>query len=207
MNAERETDKHTKRAAILAAAQKVFLREGYDLASMEAIAREAEVSKQTVYNHFGGKEELFRGFVQARCEAMNRALDRDFLAGDDRPEAVLTAFARNILDVMLSRETMHLKRLLQSEGRRHPRLAKIFYDQGPDRTAHRLADYLVEQQGKGRLTVQDPRIAAEQFVSMLAGHLRMRHLIGLARPPTRTEREQYIANAVQLFLDGARPRH
>ncbi|MGH8272947.1 MAG: TetR/AcrR family transcriptional regulator [Gammaproteobacteria bacterium] len=206
MNAERGTDKHTKHGDILAAAQKVFLREGYDLASMEAIACEAEVSKQTVYNHFGGKEELFRGFVQARCEAISSALDRDFLDAGDGPERVLTAFARNILDVMLSRETMHLKRLLQSEGRRHPKLAKIFYRLGPDRTASRLADYLAEQRGKGRLTVQDPRIAAEQFVSMLTGHLRMRHLIGLAKPPTRAEREQYIANAVQLFLDGARPR-
>jgi TetR/AcrR family transcriptional repressor of mexJK operon len=206
MKKEPEGETSGKREVILAAAERVFLREGFDLANMETIAHEAEVSKQTVYNHFGGKEELFRAFVNTRCQVLSRALDRDLLSEADGPESVLTAFATNILDVMLSRETMHMKRLLQSEGRRHPRLAEIFYRQGPDWTANRLAAYLARENAKGRLAISDPRIAAEQFVSMLAGHLRMRHLTGLAEPPTRAERSRYVTNAVRLFLDGARPR-
>ncbi len=206
MNAEHESDPHGKRADILEAAQKVFLREGFALASMETIAQEAGVSKQTVYNHFGGKEELFRAFVQARCQALSGALERGILDGNDALERTLSDFGANVLDVMLSRDAMRLKRLLQSEGRRHPKLAEIFYRQGPDCTADRLSRYLARQNEQGRLAVREPRIAAEQFVAMLAGHLRMRHLIGLAGAPTRAERQRYVANAVQLFLDGARRR-
>ncbi|MGH8225428.1 MAG: TetR/AcrR family transcriptional regulator [Gammaproteobacteria bacterium] len=206
MNTPHETEPHAKRDTILAAAQNAFLRDGYDAANMESIAQEAAVSKQTIYNHFGSKEDLFRAIVEARCENLSVALDHEFLDQGDDPERVLSAFGETVLEAMLSRENMRMHRLLQNEGRRYPRLAEIFYRQGPDSAANRLAKYLAEQTTKGRLAVKDPRIAAEQFVTMLSGHLRLRHLIGLADPPTPDKRKQYVANAVHLFLNGARPR-
>lgn len=206
-----ETDEQAKPGSgkpdtILKAAQAVFLRDGFGIASMEVIAREAEVSKQTVYNHFAGKEELFKAVIERRCSIMGAALDKGFLEHGDDIEQALTAFGENLLDVMLSPESMSMKRLLQSESRRHPHLAETFYRLGPDATAKRLANYLAEQSRRGRLVVRDSRVAAEQFASMLPGHLRMRHLTGLADPPTRSERNRWVANAVRLFLDGARPR-
>ncbi|MDN5864993.1 MAG: TetR/AcrR family transcriptional regulator [Gammaproteobacteria bacterium] len=206
MIAEHEHDKGGKRAQVLNAAQNVFLREGFESASMEAIASEAGVSKQTIYNHFGGKEDLFRAMVEHRCAVMGEELDKGILAHGDDVEQVLVTFGQNLLDVMLSPEAMWMKRLLQSEGSRHPQLAEAFYRLGADATAHRLAGYLEEQNRKGSLAVRDPRIAAEQFASMLPGHLRLRHLIGLAAPPTREECRRRVVNAVQLFLEGARPR-
>jgi len=202
MNTEYVADRQSKREAILVAAQTVFLRDGYDLASMEAIAQEADAAKQTVYNNFSGKESLFRAVIQARCAALNAALDRARLDAQDEPRRVLTAFGETILTVMLSRDAMAMKRLLQSEAQRHPQLAEIYYRQGPDTMVDRLAAYLREQTDQGRLAIRDPRIAAEQFVAMLPGHLRMRHLIGLAEPPNREERSRYVASAVGLFFDG-----
>lgn len=211
MNAEqnkagREKVAGNKHDTILKAAQTVFLRDGFSTSSMEAIAREADVSKQTVYNHFAGKEELFRAVIERRCSLMRTELDKGFLQHGDDIEQVLTAFGQNVLEVMLSPQSMWLKRLLQTEGRRHPQLAETYYRLGPDATANRLADFLIEQTQRGRLAIHDPRIAAEQFVSMLPGHLRMRHLIGMSDPPTEAERKRWVASAVRLFLDGIRPR-
>ena len=56
-----------KAEMILAAAERAFLASGFGAVSMDAIAREAGVSKATVYAHFAGKEELF-GAVIARCQ-------------------------------------------------------------------------------------------------------------------------------------------
>jgi AcrR family transcriptional regulator len=203
---EREKSARDKHDVILRAAQTVFLRDGFSTTSMEVIAREAEVSKQTVYNHFAGKEELFRAVIERRCALMEAELDKGFLQHGDDIEQVLTAFGQNILDVMLSPQSMWLKRLLQTEGRRHPQLAETYYRLGPDATANRLADFFSDQIRRDRLAIRDPRIAAEQFVSMLPGHLRMRHLIGMTEPPTRAERKRWVTSAVRLFLDGARPR-
>src|SRR5699024_11635152 len=83
-----------KRLDILDAAREIFLREGFDLTSMEAIAVEAGVSKQTVYNHFDGKEDLFRAFVRTVCEKMGQAFEARFVDTDDSPQIVLSSFGQ-----------------------------------------------------------------------------------------------------------------
>jgi len=48
-----------KRAAIESAAHALFLRDGYARTSVDAVAREAGVSKRTVYDYYGDKQRLF----------------------------------------------------------------------------------------------------------------------------------------------------
>ena len=57
-----------KRAAILDAAKRLFMLQGFDGVSMDQIAAEAGVSKLTVYSHFGDKDRLFAEAVRAHCE-------------------------------------------------------------------------------------------------------------------------------------------
>src|SRR5690606_22208157 len=47
-----------KRAAILQAAERMFLQHGFEGVSMDQIAAAAGVSKLTVYSHFGDKDAL-----------------------------------------------------------------------------------------------------------------------------------------------------
>src|SRR5712672_2662676 len=56
-----------KRAAILEGARAVFMREGFALGSMDAVAAEAGVGKQTIYRHFRSKEVLVEALVEAMC--------------------------------------------------------------------------------------------------------------------------------------------
>src|SRR6267142_4853605 len=59
---------NSKAESILAAAKRSFLAAGFGAVSMDAIAREAGVSKATVYAHFAGKEELFGAMIARECE-------------------------------------------------------------------------------------------------------------------------------------------
>src|SRR4029077_13382598 len=52
-----------KAGTILAAAERAFLASGFGAATMDAIARDAGVSKATVYAHFTGKEALFGAVI------------------------------------------------------------------------------------------------------------------------------------------------
>ena len=75
-----------KRRAIVAAAREIFVRRGYD-AGMDLIAEAAGVSKVTIYNHFGSKEQLFtevigEAFEQAVAGAPDLALTGVADAGD-----------------------------------------------------------------------------------------------------------------------------
>jgi len=89
-------DSPGKRAVILEAAKKVFLEVGFGAASMDAIANEAKVSKQTVYNHFGSKEELFAAMVRDTCDSMTMAFAE--AARDGNPENTLRAIAQRFMD-------------------------------------------------------------------------------------------------------------
>src|ERR1700759_1011665 len=51
------------KARILDAAQRVFLKKGYQGASLDEIAEVAPASKPTIYAHFPGKEALFTAVV------------------------------------------------------------------------------------------------------------------------------------------------
>ena len=58
-----ETRSQRKHRAIVEAATEVFLANGYSRTSMDDIARQAGVSKQTVYQHFKSKEQLLTHVV------------------------------------------------------------------------------------------------------------------------------------------------
>ncbi|HEX7915780.1 helix-turn-helix domain-containing protein, partial [Rudaea sp.] len=54
-----------KRAAILDAAKQLFVKQGFEGTSMDAIANKAGVSKLTVYSHYRDKETLFAEAVRS----------------------------------------------------------------------------------------------------------------------------------------------
>lgn len=189
----------TKQALILEAATHVFLRSGYASASMDAIARQAGVSKRTIYSHFGSKEALFATIIRTRCAALLGALTAPE-AKASSVHAVLRALARRFLEVILSPTSLALHRVVVSEAPRRPQLGAAFYRTGPAVAAETLAAYLEDQARQGRLEVAHPRLAAEQFFSMLLGHMHLRALLGVGGPPSEEELAAAIEAAVSTFL-------
>ena len=186
-----------KHDAILDAAKRVFLREGYS-ASMDLVAAEAGVSKQTVYNHFGSKEGLFRAIVDhASGELLDALGDGDARAD---PAATLEAVARRFLSMLLAPSHLALHRMLVAEAPRFPDLAREIYLGGPAHAARELAHYLAQESRKGTLAVADPALAAEQFFGALCGHLHLRALLSPRDAPGEAEIERAITHAVRSFL-------
>ena len=58
------------RAALLDAAARVFVRDGFQGASVEAIATEAGYTRGAFYSNFRSKEELFAELIQERIVAL-----------------------------------------------------------------------------------------------------------------------------------------
>jgi TetR/AcrR family transcriptional regulator len=55
----RDKEKKAHEAEIIAAAEKLFFRQGFDNVSMDQIAAQAEFSKRTLYQYFSSKEDLY----------------------------------------------------------------------------------------------------------------------------------------------------
>jgi AcrR family transcriptional regulator len=194
----------TKQGAIADAAIAVFLRFGYGRTSMDAVAREAGVSKQTIYHHFGSKEALFGAIVRDLADRMLAPLAPGELASGD-VATVLTAVGHRILELALSPTGLALHRLIVAEATQFPELGRTTYESGPQVAVETLADYLAAAARRGTITVADPRLAAEQFIGMLLGHLHLRALFKVEETPSADEIERSIRQAVADFTAAHRP--
>ena len=189
----------SKREAILEAAARVFFELGYADASMDEIAREAGVSKQTVYSHFGAKDALFGAFIRDNCDRLLEPISAPEIR-DKGPGAALAGIARRYLDLILAPHAMALFRTILAESGRFPELAETFYRSGPLVAIDNLADYLAELDGEGVLRVGDPRLAARLFFGMLREDFYFRLLLGYSDQPEKNEVERTVRQAVDVFL-------
>jgi len=188
-----------KRHAILAAAQAMFLRHGYEGSSVEAIAREAGVSKLTVYSHFTDKETLFLEAVKAKCEEQLPEL----FATRGAPDAIdvqLLGIGRAFLRLMDSPESVAMHRLMIGLGHSNPALVQLFYDAGPGRILGELERILRQANQRAQLQIAQPRTAAEHFCALLKGGHNFRLLIGLDTPQGTEDAERHVQEVVGLFM-------
>src|SRR5580698_4693928 len=84
-----------RRKQLLAAAQEVFVANGYHAAAMDDIAERAGVSKPVLYQHFPGKLDLYLALLDTQADALAAAVI-DALAGTTdnsaRIHSVLSAY-------------------------------------------------------------------------------------------------------------------
>jgi TetR/AcrR family transcriptional regulator, mexJK operon transcriptional repressor len=177
--AGRDRRSPAKHAAILAAATEVFLREGYARASVDAIADAAGVGKQTVYGHFGDKQQLFLAVVE-HVQAAHPLNEAELIADTGDPLADLTAAARWIIRGVTAPESAALHRLTIAELTHHPELQRSWRDlERGQRLRDAITEYLTACDRRGALAVPDPATAARQFVNLAAVEAQVRSLRGI----------------------------
>jgi AcrR family transcriptional regulator len=194
---------HPKVRQLLEAAGRLFLELPYDAVSTDAIAREAKVSKATLYVYFSSKEKLFATLVCGRCTTIADHLwQRD--QGDPSAEGVaaeLRQIARNFIAMLASAETLALYRSIVSQSVRFPELGRLFYEAGPQQFKMRLSNFLEEANARGVLCVPDPAMGALQFIHLIAGEIPMTGLLGL-ETIVIAEHEATIESGIALFMAG-----
>jgi AcrR family transcriptional regulator len=182
---------------VLDGAGRVFLRDGFDGASVDDIAREAGVSKATLYAYFPDKRLLFIEFAKAECRRQAEA--GAAAVNMDRPVAeVLTDAARRIVAFMLSDFARRVFRLCVAEAERFPGLGQEFYDSGPRVVREKMAHYLQLAVDRGELVIDDIPFAAEQFHALCKADLHDRAVLAAQGPGLDTERT--VRGAVEMFL-------
>ncbi|MDP3853313.1 TetR/AcrR family transcriptional regulator [Phenylobacterium sp.] len=192
-----------KRAAILDAATEIFLRHGYLGASMDEVAAQAEVSKQTVYKQFESKEALFVEIVGGMTGAAGDKVQREIadLGEQDDPEKQLLAYAERQLTVVLTPRLMQLRRLVIGEANRFPALGRALYDGGPGRSVAGLAAAFARWTERGLLGIEDPRAAASHFNWLVMGEpVNSAMLLGDESIPEPEALRRHAVDSVRVFL-------
>lgn len=185
-----------KRQAIIEAARRIFAEKGYS-ASMEEVAFEADVSKQTIYNQFGSKDQLFHAMIEDRLAELSAPFMR--ASPDADPRAVLMELGRIYHTRIIAPENVKMTRMLLAA----PNAAAVmrdFYNHGPTLFGRVFTDWLSQQHKSGRLNVPDPALAAEHFLSFTYGGLYMKRLFGVDAPLDMADIERRLKYCVDAFL-------
>ncbi len=195
-----------KRAAIVRAALEVFLREGYARASVDAIAAAAGVSKRTIYDYYGDKEQLFLSALEetrsTQAAAFQELLERTLGQVND-VEAALTAFGREFAtEIARSAERAAVMRLMIAEASHFPALLEPTAKN--QSVQHALADRLSELDEQGLLDIPDPMEAAEFLGLLVTGRVNHRSWYGAVRLDN-AEIDRLVAGGVRIFLCAYRP--
>ena len=155
--------------AIITTARALFLEEGFDAVSMEAVAATTGVSKGTLYSRHRSKEELFEAVVEESVRQWSEeAARQNHLIGDDIG-ARLRHHARTIAHFQMQPDVRSFRKLVLTSKDRFPRLSQTLHDAGYLYIVELISadiEATARQDGK---PLQDPAFIARLLVNMLTG--------------------------------------
>lgn len=184
---------------VLEGARKIFMRDGFERASADDIARESGVSKATIYACFPDKQLLFLEVARRECHRQTEAAEA-MVEGDIPVRVALTIAAEQIVAFQLTEFGQRMFRIVVGEGERFPGLGRQFYDFGPglihDRLVHHLRCYV----DSGQLLIDDFDLAADQFAQLCKATIHEKLIFGMAETITPELAHRSVHGAVEMFV-------
>jgi AcrR family transcriptional regulator len=191
------------RNRILDAAQQVFLKRGFQGASIDEIAATAPASKPTIYAHFPGKEALFAAIVARIIDGL-----ADFTDYEPKGHTIqdrLTNLGTEILERFID-ETVDVARVTIAESGRFPELSCHVHDAAHQRADKAVARLLSEAIGTPRRASKGPFSAKRSvattriFLDLILLPMFMRSLMGGEAKTLRKETLSFVRERVRFFL-------
>lgn len=184
---------------VLDGAREVFMREGFEGAGVDAIAKAAGVSKATLYSYFPDKKMLFLEVAKVECLRQSEAA-LGLAATSQSPDITLTDIARRMTGFFLSDFGQRVFRICVAESDRFPEIGRTFYRSGPEMARKRLVAYLKDAVARGELAIEDCDLAADQFAELCKADLFPRLVFNVTDAATPAEIDRVIEGAVLTFM-------
>ncbi len=185
--------------AILSAATELFLANGFEGTTMEAIAARAGVRKSTLYKRGIDKMALMRAVVEDRVASWSAIASMGNARLPTDLEARLKSHAVTVLTSAAADEVRALSRVATGSWDGAEEIAGLLHEVGYQRMVTYLEGEIRQFGTAGSTPVRDPRAVASALLALISGWLS-------TRPPgTETSRAEGIAfahRAVELLVHG-----
>ncbi len=194
-----------RREALLRAAAEVFFEQGYAATSIDAIIERAGGSKRNIYSEFGNKEGAVHGHRHRKTRTGGAVVAQ---SGRDRGRdlrATLTAFGRHLMDVYMSPGVVGIYRIAVTEAKSFPRAGEGVLRTGAGRGRPFALRRFSRPPGSGERSGRMIAKGADHFVGMIRDNLHLQVVLGLRAAPSEEE-ARAVSSAVEVFLNGVRPR-
>lgn len=184
---------------ILAAAQKLFFKHGYDDTSLEMIISEAGGSRRSIYNEFGNKQGLLMSVIKQQV-TIQTAIIATIKTTELEPSEALKEVCYRFVKGILSDTLISLFRLVIQVVPKLPEVGELIYEKGPLKGMEPLTDYLKKLDDEGVLVIDDPFYATQMLMEMVKGRLQFKVLLLPNKPISDEEISHHIDKAIGLFL-------
>jgi AcrR family transcriptional regulator len=188
---------------ILDAAQRVFLKRGYQSASLDEIAEVAPASKPTIYSHFEGKQALFEAVVARVLEGLTNF--EGFEPKGRSAQDKLASLGAEVVERFID-ETIGITRATIAEADRFPALSRHVHEHGRDRAAAAVSLILndatqpLSRGSKGPFGPKRRLSTAQIFMDLILLPMMMRALMGEGAKELRSELPAFVRERVSFFL-------
>ncbi len=189
-----------KRAQILEGARDVFREQGYERASVDAIASRAGVSKATIYNHFHDKHALFLASLGAETDDLRQRfhLLMEEPSGDVGRD--LRRIGAELLRLVSNPSHVQRYRVVVGVVEQFPELGRTLFECGMQTGREKLARFLGRAAAAGQLVISDPTQAAIDFHVLCAGELTRQLHLGVRASLDEKLIAKNVDHAVKVFL-------
>lgn len=197
---KREARKQDRRDAIVAAARRSFLEDGYAATSMSGLLKTLGGSKATLWSYFRSKEELFAAVIADVTAGFRQQVTGELLTPGEM-EATFVNFCRVFMNKTAHPDAVAAWRLVVGESGRFPEVGQIFYDQAAGHIERALATYIAEQIAAGRLRDEGATDMARVLIGM-SGAQQNRRLWGVEAAPAdgmEAEARRFAGYFLRLF--------
>ncbi|MBV8806689.1 MAG: TetR/AcrR family transcriptional regulator [Sinobacteraceae bacterium] len=186
---------------IIAAALEVFADKGFAAATVQEVARRADVAKSLIYAYFDTKEELFRAVVQKRLAPNLESVQAAAQVFDGPFTELVPAILIGIANAMRSPSLPAIAKVVIGESRNFPDLARIWHDDLLAKTVAVLAEVIRRAQARQEVKPGDARLYVFSIVGPMVMAMLYRSVFqGISREPP--DLEALAAQHAQAILPG-----
>jgi TetR/AcrR family transcriptional repressor of mexJK operon len=197
----RKAEQAARMAALVAAAETVFLQKGYHQATMNDVAKAAGMSKKTIYELVDSKPELFLSILADHHERIVFPVPQPGSSVADILTANLLALGR----FLLAPEQIALIRLIMAEYTHSPDFGRVFMRSRLKKAKANLEDALAIVAREQGVPAAQAKEGSAMLFGMALGEFHIGTLIGFRPPPSRQALETRVRRAVEIFLAGVCP--
>ena len=168
----KQRERERRRQQIIVAAKRVFSERGFSKATMEDIAREAELSPGTLYLYFKNKDELYASLSLRILQYMNIRLEDVKKETDSNPEQKIASIKEALYDVyqfdpLILINMFHLQSSETLKNLSSPLLDNI--SELSRNSLQILAEIFASSPGAHRLLTSQPHAVADIVWSLFTG--------------------------------------
>jgi AcrR family transcriptional regulator len=188
---------------ILNAAEEVFLKQGFQAASIDEIAALAPASKPTIYAHFPGKEALFAAVVARIVDGLTNY--EDYVPKGRTVREKLMSLAAEIVERAID-DSVDVTRVTIAEADRLPELSRSVHDAAKNRSSSAVsklldqATHMTSRASKGPFSAKRSVATAQIFMDLILLPMLMRALMGEEAKELRSEVPSFVRERVGFFL-------